>query len=150
MVSSTDGRVRQHAVVGGGSISEHTGTSSPSPAGSTYTTASESGGPNTIESEPGTYLSASEDLVNMVNSPSRVVMPVSTAVASTVMEAANYGPVVNYNRVDSGSGYCNSAEVTMIPQQHAVPVATHDLRVSKLASIFFGVFFPIFCRYLCR
>ena len=51
----------------GGPMSEHTGTSSPSPAGSTYTTASESGGPNTIESEPGNYLSASEDLVNMMN-----------------------------------------------------------------------------------
>ena len=127
MVSSTDGRVRQHTVVGGGSISEHTGTSSPSPAGSTYTTASESGGPNTIESDPGTYLSASEDMVNMVNLPSRV-MPVSTTAASTVMEA-NYAPMVNYNRLDSVSGYCNSAEVTMVPQ-HAVTAATHDLRVS--------------------
>lgn len=40
------------------------GTSSPSPVGSTYTTASESGGPPTIESEPGNYLSASEDMVH--------------------------------------------------------------------------------------
>ena len=65
LVSATDGRIRQQAM--GGPMSEHTGTSSPSPAGSTYTTASESGGPNTIESEPGNYLSASEDLVNMMN-----------------------------------------------------------------------------------
>ena len=68
MVSATDGRIRQQAIIGGGGpMSEHTGTSSPSPAGSTYTTASESGGPNTIESEPGNYLSASEDLANMMN-----------------------------------------------------------------------------------
>ena len=118
MVSATDGRIRQQNVVGGGgTMSEHTGTSSPSPAGSTYTTASESGGPNTIESEPGTYLSASEDLVNL---PPRTTQ-VPTSAAPTV-EAA-YAPVMNYNQ-----GYCNSAEVTMIPQ-HAV-VAPHDLRVS--------------------
>ena len=130
-MSATDGRIRQQTMVGGGGgpMSEHTGTSSPSPAGSTYTTASESGGPNTIESEPGTYLSASEDLVNMVNLPTSRPMPVS----NTVVEAI-YPPMVNnYNQ-----GYCNSAEVTMIPQQGAP--ATHDLRVS--------IFFLLFFKYL--
>ena len=126
MVSTTDGRIRQQNVVsGGGTMSEHTGTSSPSPAGSTYTTASESGGPNTIESEPGTYLSASEDLVNL---PPRITQVPTSGSGATTLEAA-YAPVINYNQ-----GYCNSAEVTMIPQ-HTV-VAPHDLRVSSHFTIF--------------
>ena len=116
--------------VGAAQCPEHTGTSSPSPAGSTYTTASESGGPNTIESEPGTYLSASEDLVNL---PPRTHPQVPTSNATT-MEAP-YAPVINYNQ-----GYCNSAEVTMIPQ-HTV-VAPHDLRVSVFFSLL-GLLLPI-------
>ena len=140
MVSATDGRIRQQNIVsGGGTMSEHTGTSSPSPAGSTYTTASESGGPNTIESEPDTYRSASEDHVNL---PLRTAQ-VPTSLTATAVEAA-YAPVINYN-----PGYCNSAEVTMIPQ-HAV-VAPHDLRVSVYFSNFLACFCPSFCRYLlCR
>ena len=93
------------------------GTSSPSPAGSTYTTASESGGPNTIESEPGNYLSASEDpassLIAAVTSNTSVVMPVATAATPRVVEGAQaYVPMT--------LGYCNSSEVTVIPQH------THD------------------------
>ena len=59
---------RRHGQQGGHDV----GTSSPSPAGSTYTTASESGGPNTIESEPGNYLSASED-------PNQILIAAATA-----------------------------------------------------------------------
>lgn len=101
-----------------------TGTSSPSPAGSTYTTASESGGPNTIESEPGNYLSASDDPPNLM--VANVAPTASVAVATRPMQAqaVNVGPpenAVNYAGQPAVSaynqqGYCNSAEVTVIPQ----------------------------------
>lgn len=61
------------------------GTSSPSPVGSTYTTASESGGPPTIESEPGNYLSASEDMVHPPRQSEVVNVTMTTSSDLTVI-----------------------------------------------------------------
>lgn len=120
------------------------GTSSPSPEGSTYTTASESGGPNTIESEPGNYLSASDDPVNLVavaTPPSLAPQPpsVPTQPARTVEGA--YCPAVAPVVATSYSQFCNSTEVTVIPQH------THDTlaRVSLTSALGFPYFrLPLF------
>lgn len=112
-IMASDGSRRHHH--------HEPGTSSPSPAGSTYTTASESGGPNTIESEPGNYLSASEDphvivaAASMPQVPPSVQMPPTYAAAAAAAVVAPVQPPVatTYNHQMS---YCTSAEATMIPQ----------------------------------
>ena len=71
--------------------------------GSTYTTASESGGPPTIESEPGNYLSASEDHPRM--------------------------PEVNVTLNQTASGLSNTAsDLTVIPQHTYDPMARVSLQ----------------------
>lgn len=64
------------------------GTSSPSPAGSTYTTASESG-TVTYDSELGNYLSASEDPANAGSANAAVVsmIPVLASNSTTMTTA---------------------------------------------------------------
>ena len=110
---TTDGR-RHHQPHEGG-------TSSPSPAGSTYTTASESGGPVTIDSEAGNYVSASED------HPLKV-----PTVVATSSEVINYAPqphMVNYSQALNAT----SAEVTLVPQ--------HDNGVARVSFYYVIIYF---------
>ena len=108
---TTDGRRHHH---------EGGGTYSPSPEGSTYTTASESGGPVTIDSEAGNYVSASEDHpINKV--PSNIVVPTSFEMnyaigpsGATAAAAAPQQPqLVSYPQALNASA---SADVTLVPQ----------------------------------
>ena len=111
--SRTDGRRHHH---------EGGGTYSPSPEGSTYTTASESGGPVTIDSEAGNYVSASEDHpINKV--PSNIVVPTSIemnyAIGPPHGGAAAGQPqqpqLVSYPQAQALNASA-SADVTIVPQ----------------------------------
>ena len=121
--STTDGR-KHHQHEGG--------TSSPSPVGSTYTTASESGGPVTIDSEVGNYVSASED--HPVKVPT-VATTSTSGEAGYVPQQQQQPQFFNYNQTLNTT----SAEVTLVPQ--------HDCGVTRVSIYFIS---SLHCNSNCR